>query len=195
MIDEVMRQEQIPAAPLSGSLENIREDTEFLNRRLNRLEKLQLLLKGKYHKRLEALLDQVNNINNQQGELKSLAKQLKKNKEKRAILKNQVANLERRKKTLQETIKQVAGYEKSSNRHIEAIEEEQQVLCQRIQDLMQALELAEESGLNGIEIDIIHQRFCATKGLLEEHERDLRKRTIDLLFEFYIPPKNGRFMR
>jgi len=34
MIDEVMRQEQIPAAPLSVGLEKIREDTEFLNRRL-----------------------------------------------------------------------------------------------------------------------------------------------------------------
>jgi len=197
MIDEVVMQERASTEQreLSGRIEGIQGDVEYLSRRFNRLAKLQSLIKEKYHKRLGTLLDQLNSANKQQFELKSLTNQLKNNKEKRLILQKQIASLEKRKKTIRETIKQVAGYEKSSNRQVEAIEEEQQVFYQRIQDLMQALELADEAGLSETEKEIVYQRACATKGLLEEHEIDLRKRTIDLLFEFYIPPKSGRFIR
>ena len=72
------------------------------------------------------------------------------------------------------------------------IDDEQEVLSQRVHDLMQMLDLAEQAELNGKELELICGRVYTTKGLLEEHEINLRKRTIDLLFEFYIPPRNNR---
>ena len=193
-IEGIVRQDRVSAAQeeLSTRIKEVRTDIEFLSRRLERLAKLQSLLKEKYHKRLEALFDQLDSVDKQQCELKSLAEQLKKNKERRKILKKQVIGLKRRKKTIRGAIKQVQGYEKSSNSQVEIIDEEQEVLSQRIHDLMQMLDLAEQAELNGKELELICGRVYATKGLLEEHEMNLRKRTIDLLFEFYIPPGNNR---
>ncbi len=193
-IDSVINQEQVSSErrePLS-KIEGIRGEVEFFSRRLDRLAKLEILLEEKYHKKLGVLNDQFNKADGYQGELKSLAKQLKRNKERRLILKKQISDLEKHKKTIRETMKQVAGYEKSSNKQIELIKDEQEVLCQRVQDLMQMLELAEQAELSEKELEIVCQRVCATRRLLEEYEMDLRKRTIDLLFEFYIPPKNGK---
>jgi chromosome segregation ATPase len=193
-IEEIVRQDRVSAAQedLSTRIEEVRTDIEFLSRRLERLAKLQSLLKEKYHKRLEVLFAQLDSIDKQQCELKSLAEQLKKNKERRTILNKQVTGLERRKKTIRGAIKQVKGYEKSSNAQVEIIDEEQEVLSQRVHDLMQMLDLAEQAELNGKELELICGRVYSTKGLLEEHEINLRKRTIDLLFEFYIPPRNNR---
>lgn len=193
-IEGIVRQDRASAAQeeLSTRIEEVRTDIEFLSRRLERLAKLQSLLKEKYHKRLEALFDQLDSVDKQQCELKSLAEQLKKNKERRKILKKQVIGLKRRKKTIRGAIKQVEGYEKSSNSQVEVIDEEREVLSQRIHDLMQMLDLAEQAELNGKELELICGRVYATKALLEEHEINLRKRTIDLLFEFYIPPRNNR---
>lgn len=180
---------------LSGKIKEARSEMEFLRRRLNRLAKLQSLLKEKYHSRLEDLSTQLSDIDKQQWELKSLAKQLKRNKERRSIIKRQLTSLERRKKTIRDAIKQVAGYEKSSNAQVEIIEEEQEVLTQRLHDLEHLLELAEQAELNKKELDIVSQRVRATQGLLKEHEVDLSRRTIDLLFEFYVPPKNNRRLK
>ena len=193
-IEGIVRQDRASAAQeeLSTTIKEVRTDIEFLSRRLERLAKLQSLLKEKYHKRLEALFDQLDSVDKQQCELKSLAEQLKKNKERRKILKKQVIGLKRRKKTIRGAIKQVEGYEKSSNSQVEVIDEEREVLSQRIHDLMQMLDLAEQAELNGKELELICGRVYATKALLEEHEINLRKRTIDLLFEFYIPPRNNR---
>ena len=193
-IEGIVRQDRASAAQeeLSTTIKEVRTDIEFLSRRLERLAKLQSLLKEKYHKRLEALFDQLDSVDKQQCELKSLAEQLKKNKERRKILKKQVIGLKRRKKTIRGAIKQVEGYEKSSNSQVEVIDEEREVLSQRIHDLMQMLDLAEQSELYGKELELICGRVYATKALLEEHEINLRKRTIDLLFEFYIPPRNNR---
>ncbi len=193
-LEGIVRQDRVSAAQeeLSTTIEEVRTDIEFLSRRLERLAKLQSLLKEKYHKRLEALFDQLDSVDKQQRELKSLAEQLKKNKERGEILKKQVIGLKRRKKTIRGAIKQVEGYEKSSNSQVEVIDEEREVLSQRIHDLMQMLDLAEQAELNGKELELICGRVYATKGLLEEHEINLRKRTIDLLFEFYIPPRNNR---
>jgi chromosome segregation ATPase len=193
-IEGIVRQERVPATQeeLSTRIEEVRKDIEFLSRRLERLAKLQSLLKEKYHRRLEALFDQLDSVDKQQCELKSLAGQLKKNKERREILKKQVLGLKRRKETIRGTIKQVKGYEKSCNAQIEVIDEEQEVLSQRVHDLMQMLDLAEQAELNGKELELISGRIYATKRLLEEHEINLRKRIIDLLFEFYIPPRNNR---
>ena len=193
-IRETLRKERVLAEPeeLATRITEARNDIEFLHRRLDRLAKLQSLLKEKYHSRLDSLSTQLSGIDNQQWELKSLAKQLKKNKERRSIIKGQIASLERRKKTIREAVKQVAGYEKSSNAQVEVIEEEQEILSQRIHDLEHMLELAEQVELNEKELEIVSQRVYATKGLLEEYEIDLSKRTIDLLFEFYIPPKNNK---
>ena len=193
-IEGIVRQDRVSAAQeeLSTTIEEVRTDIKFLSRRLERLAKLQSLLKEKYHKRLEALFDQLDSVDKQQCELKSLAEQLKKNKERRKILKKQVIGLKRRKKTIRGAIKQVEGYEKSSNSQVEVIDEEREVLSQRIHDLMQMLDLAEQAELNGKELELICGRVYATKALLEEHEINLRKRTIDLLFEFYIPPRNNR---
>ena len=170
------------------NIEGIREDVELISRRLDRLAKLQSLLKEKYHKRLVILFDQLDSVDKQQCERKSLVKQLKRNKERASILKKQISDLKRRKKTTREAIKQVTGYEKSSSKQVEMMEEEQEVIRQRVQDLMQTLDIAEQARLSGNELDLVRQRVCATKELLEEHEIYLRKRTIDLLFEFYIPP-------
>jgi len=191
-IDEIIGQEQVSAERRepSSKIEETRKDVEFLSRRLSRLAKLEALLERKYYKKLEALQDEFDRVEGYQGELKSLAKQLRKNKERQSILKKQIASLEKRKKIIHEMVKQVAGYEKSSSKQIELIREERGILCQRVQDLMQMLELAEQAELSGKELEIVCQRVYATKGLLEEHEMDLRNRTIDLLFEFYIPPKN-----
>ena len=174
---------------LLSRIEEIRKDVEFFASRLSHLAKLEALLERKYYKKLEALQDEFDKADGYQGELESLAKQLKKNKERRLILKKQIADLEKHKKFIRETMKQVVGYEKSSSEQIEVIKEEREVLCHRVRDLMQMLELAEQAELSEKELEIVCQRVCATKRLLEEHEIDLRKRTIDLLLEFYIPPK------
>ncbi|HXZ30039.1 MAG TPA: hypothetical protein VEG43_02640, partial [Dehalococcoidia bacterium] len=100
-----------------------------------------------------------------------------------------------RKKTLLEVMRQIAGYKRASNAQVAAIEEEQEILSQRIHDLEQTLELAEQAELDKKELEAVSQRIYVTKGLLEEHATDLSKRTIDLLFDFYIPPKSNRRFR
>ena len=176
----------------SARIQKAHSDIGFLRRRLDRLAKLQLLLKEKYRSRLASLAAELSDIDRQQWELGSLAKQLKKNKERRSILKGQIASLDRRKKTIRQAVRQVTGYERSSNAQVDMIEEEHEVLSQRIHDLEHILELAEKAELNRRELDTIAQRVQATQTLLREHEADLSKRTIDLLFEFYIPPWNNR---
>ena len=190
--EEAIGQEQVSMGQreLPSEVEELRRNVEFFIERLNRLTKLEALLREKYRKKLEALHDEFNRTDGYQGELKSLAKRVKKNKERRSILKKEIADLKKYKQVIRQTVKQVAGYEKSSNEQIEVIKEERRVLHQRVRDLMQMLELAEQAELSQKELEILCQRVCATKGLLEEHETDLRKRTIDLLFESYIPPKN-----
>jgi len=192
--EEAIGQEQVSIGQreLQSKVEELRRSVEFFSERLNRLTKLEALLGEKYRKKLEALHDEFNRTDRYQGELKSLAKRLKKNKERRSILKKEIADLKKYKKVIRQTVKQVRGYEKSGSDQIEVIKEEQEVLYQRVRDLMQMLELAEQAELSEKELDIVCQRVCATKGLLEEHETDLRKRTIDLLFESYIPPRNRR---
>ncbi|MDH5363901.1 MAG: hypothetical protein OEZ07_01325 [Dehalococcoidia bacterium] len=190
--EEAIGQEQVSMGQreLPSEVEELRRNVEFFIERLNRLTKLEALLREKYRKKLEALHDEFNRTDRYQGELKSLAKRVKKNKERRSILKKEIADLGKYKKVIRQTVKQVAGYEKSSNEQIEVIKEERRVLYQRVRDLMQMLELAGQAELSEKELNIVCQRVFATKGLLEEHETDLRKRTIDLLFESYIPPKN-----
>ena len=196
-IRETLRQERVLAEQeeLSTKIREARSEIEFLRRRLDRLVKLQSLLKEKYHSRLDSLSTQLRDIDIQQWELKSLTKQLKKNKKRQSIIKEQIASLERRKKTLLEVIKQIAGYKKSSNAQVEAIEEEQEILSQRIHDLEHMIELVEQAELNKKELEIVSQRIYVTKRLLEEHEIDLSKRTIDLLFEFYIPPQSNKRLK
>ena len=176
----------------SARIQKAHSDIGFLRGRLDRLAKLQLLLKEKYRSRLASLSAELSDIDRQQWELESLARQLKKNKERRSIIKRQIASLDRRKKTIRQAIRQVTGYERSSNAQVDVIEEEHEVLSQRIHDLEHILGLAEKAELNRRELDTIAQRVHATQTLLREHEADLSKRTIDLLFEFYIPPRNNR---
>lgn len=180
---------------LSPRIQEAYRDIVFLRRRLDRLAKLQSLLKEKYCSRLESLSDEVSGIERQQWELTSLAKQLKKNRERRAIINRQIASLERRKKTVRQAMKQIAGYERSSSAQVDIIEEDQEVLSQRIHDLEHVLELAKQAELTRQELDTVAQRAHATQRLLKEHEADLSKRTIDLLFEFYIPPRNHKRIR
>ena len=191
MPDQLIEGEQLSAGwrEPPNEIEKLRRDVEAMRRRLDRLAKLQTLIKEKYRKRLSVLLDQLDATDKRQNELGALAKQLKKHKERREILNNRIVGLVKRKKTINETIKQVMRYEKSSSAQVGLMEEEQEILYQRVQDLTQALELAGQAELNDREADIVRQRVCATKESLEEHEADLRKRTIDLLFEFYVPPK------
>lgn len=170
----------------------MRKDVEFFARRLDRLAKLETVLEEKYCNKLEILNDEFNEADRYQGELKSLAKELKKNKERRAILKKQIADLEKHKKIIRRTMKQVTGYEKSSSEKIEVIRGEREVLWQRVQDLMQMLDLAEQTELSEKELDTVCQRVGATKRLLEELEMDLRNRTVDLLFECYIPRRDKK---
>ena len=192
-IRETLRQERILAEQeeVSTGIKEAHSEIEFLRRRLDRLAKLQSLLKEKYHNRLDSLSTQVNDIDIQQWELRSLAKQLKGNKEKQSIVKEQMASMDRRKKTLIGVARQIAGYRKSSNAQIEAIEEEREILSQRIRDLEQTLELVQQAELNRKELDTVVQRIHSKKGWLEEHALDLSKRTLDLLFDFYIPPRRS----
>ena len=195
-IRETLRQERILAEQEESStgIKEAHSDIEFLRRRLDRLAKLLSLLKEKYRNRLDSLSTQISDIDIQQWELRSLTKQLKGSKEKQSIVKEQLASMERRKKILLGVIKQIAGYKKTSNTQIEAIEEEREILSQRIHDLENTLELVDQAELNKKELEIVVQRTYAKKGLLEEHALDLSKRTIDLLFDFYIPPRrNKRF--
>jgi chromosome segregation ATPase len=193
-IRETLRQEGVLAEqeePSTG-IKEAHGEIEFLRRRLDRLAKLLSLLKEKYHNRLDSLSTQISDIDIQQWELRSLAKQLKGNKEKQSIVKEQMASMERRKKTLVGVARQIAGYRKSSNTQVEAIEEEREILSQRIHDLEQTLELVEQAELSKKELEIIVQRIHSKKGWLEEHTLDLSKRTLDLLFDFYIPPRRDR---
>jgi predicted nucleic acid-binding Zn-ribbon protein len=193
-IRETLRQERILAEQeeLSTGIKEAHSEVEFLRRRLDRLAKLQSLLKEKYHSRLKSLSTQLRDIDLQQWELRNLTRQLKGNKEKQAIIKEQITSLERRKKTLIGVARQIAGYKRASNAQVAAIEEEQEILSQRIHDLEQTLELAEQAELDKKELEIVVPRIHAKKGWLEEHALDLTKRTIDLLFDFYIPPKSNK---
>jgi chromosome segregation ATPase len=177
------------------TLTGIREahsEIEFLRRRLDRLAKLLSLLKEKYHKRLDSLSTEISDIDIQQWELKNLAKQLKGNKEKQSIVREQMASTERRKKTLNGVARQIAGYRRSSSAQVEAIEDEREILSQRIHDLEQTLELVEQAELSKKEMDVVVQRIHSKRGWLEEHTLDLSKRTLDLLFDFYIPPRRSK---
>jgi len=196
-IRETLRQEGVLAEQEESSttVSEAHSDVSFLRRRLDRLAKLQSLLKEKYHNRLEGLSTQLSDIDIQQWELKNLTRQLKGNKEKQSIVKEQLASMERRKKTLLGVARQIAGYRRSTNVQIAAIEEEQEILSQQIRDLEQTLELVEQAELNKKELEIVVQRIHAKKGWLEEHALDLSKRTIDLLFDFYIPPRRNRRLK
>jgi chromosome segregation ATPase len=172
-----------------------RIEIAFLRRRLTRLTKLQTLLKQKYHNRLAELSRQTDEIDSRQWELRSLGRQLKKNRERQAIIREELTTLERRRRTIQEAAKQIERYRQSSNAQVSVIEEEQEVLSQRIYDLEHTLELIEQAELDNKELDTVSQRMKVTRGLLEEHAADLSKRTIDLLFEFYVPARNNRRFR
>jgi hypothetical protein len=191
---ETLRQEQAldEQEELSNGIKEAHSEVKFLRRRLDRLAKLQSLLKEKYHSRLDSLSAEVRVIDLQEWELRNLAGQLKGNKEKQSIIKEQIASLERRKKTLLGVARQITGYKRASNAQVAAMEEEQEMLSQRIHDLEQTLELVEQAELNKKELEIISQRINAKRGWLEEHALDLSKRTIDLLFDFYIPPKTSK---
>ena len=191
-IEETIGQEQvsIEQGELRSKVEELRRGVESFNRRPERLARLETLPREKYHKKLEALHDEFKRTDGYQGELKSLAKQLKKNKERRPIFKRQIADLKKHKKIIRQTMKQVTGYEKSSSEQIGVIREEREILSRQVHDLLQMLGLAEQAELSEEELGIVCQRVYARKKLLEEHEIDLRKRTIDLLFESYLPPKN-----
>ena len=56
--------------------------------------------------------------------------------------------------------------------------------------MTQLLDLAEQTELSEEELNTVCQRIYTRKELLAEIEIALRKRTIDLLFEGYIPPRN-----
>jgi chromosome segregation ATPase len=193
-IEEAMIQEGVLARRerIDSGIREARSGLAALRRRLERLVKLQSLLKDKYRSRLADLYTQLGSIERQQRELTGLAKQLKKHRERRSIIKRQITGLERRKKIIGQAIKQVIGYERSSNAHVEAMEDEQEILSQRISDLEHVLELADQAELNGDELGVVAQRISTTQNLLREYEMDLSKRTIDLLFEFYIPPSAAR---
>ena len=196
-IEEAMMQEGIltPQERIHSGIREARGGLAALRRRLERLVRLQSLLKGKYRSRLADLYDQLGGIERQQRELTGLAKQLKKHSERRSTIKRQMAGLDRRKKMIGRAIKQVIGYERSSNAQIEAMEDEQEILSQRISDLEHVIELAEQAELNGDELGVVAQRISTTQNVLREYEMDLSKRTIDLLFEFYIPPYTTRRFR
>ncbi|MGA8849441.1 MAG: hypothetical protein WB564_06445 [Dehalococcoidia bacterium] len=196
-IKETLRQERVLAEheEVSTGIKEAHSEIEFLRRRLDRLAKLQSLLKEKYHSRLKSISTQLRDIDLQQWQLKSLTRQLKGNKEKQSIIKEQIASLERRKKTLLEVIRQIAGYKRASDAQVAAIEEEQEILSQRIHDLEHMLELVEQAELDKKEWEIASQRIHATKRLVEEHETDLSKRTLDLLLDFYIPPQNNKRLK
>lgn len=193
-IEETIGQEQVSIGQgeLRSKVEELRRGVESFNKRLNRLTRLEALLRDRYHKKLEALHDELNRADGYQGELESLVKQLKKNKERRSVLKRQIADLKKHKEIIRQTIKQVTGYEKSSSEQIEVIREEREILSRQVNDLLQMLELVEQAELSEEELGLVCQRVYARRELLEEHEIDLRKRTIDLLFELYIPPRNRR---
>jgi len=192
-IKETLKPEQVLAEQEETStwIEKARIEVELLRRRLDRLAKLQSLLKEKYYSRLDSLFVQLKDTDMQQWELRSLAKQLKGNGKTQSTSKEQIATLERRKKTVIEVIKQIFRYRKSSNALAKAIEEEREILFQRVHDLEHTLELIEQAELDEKESKIVSQRIYATKRLLEDHEIDLSRRTMDLLFEFYIPSANN----
>jgi hypothetical protein len=192
-IKETLKPEQVLGEQEETStwIEKARIEVELLRRRLDRLAKLQSLLKEKYYSRLDSLFVQLRDIDMQQWELRSLAKQLKGNGKRQSINKEQIATLERGKKTVIEVIKQIFRYRKSSNAVAKVIEEEREILFQRVHDLEHTLELVEQAELDEKESKIVSQRIYATKRLLEDHEIDLSKRTMDLLFEFYIPSGNN----
>jgi hypothetical protein len=189
-IRETLEQEELATA-----IGQARSEIAFLRRRLDRLAKLQALVKEKYRSRLEALFIQLEGVDRQQWELKSLARQLERSKEERSAIREQMANFERRKKTICQAIRQMKGYEKSSSARGAVVEEEREILCQRVQDLEHMVELAEKAELDRREWEIVSQRIYATKRLLEEQEIDLSRKTVDLLFEFYIPPGKTKALR
>jgi hypothetical protein len=101
--------------------------------------------------------------------------ELKGNKEKQSIVKEQMASMERRKKTLIGVARQIAGYRKSSNAQIEAIEEEREILSQRIRDLEQTLELVQQAELNRKELDTVVQRSVSDQGELRDNGRGVEE--------------------
>ncbi|GEM_PF-1475592 len=193
-IRQTLRSEQFLAEQeeLPAEIKEAHSDIAFLRRRLERLTKLQSLLKEKYQGRLDNLSTQLSHIEMQQWELESLAKQLKKSGEKQSHIREQIASLERRRRIIQNVIKELTKYKRANDARVAASEEEQEILFQRIQDLEHILELVQQAALTKAELETVRQRLYAKKGSLEQHIVDFSKRTIDLLFEFYIPPKNSK---
>ena len=177
---------------ISTELEEIRSSIAFLRRRLDRLAKIHSLLKERHRSKLDSLSTRLSDIDMQQAELKGLARQLKGSKEKQTIIREEVASLDRRRKTLLKIMRQIATYRRVSNVQVEAIEEEREVLCQQIDDLEHVLKAVQQAEMGSKEMEIVARRTYAKKALLEEHLSDLTKRTIDLLFDFYVPARTGK---
>ena len=189
--EQALDEEERLAARLAGP----HAEAAFLRRRLDRLTRLQLLLKQKYQSRLAGLSQQIDEIERQQWELTNLGRQIKKSRERQASVREQMASLARRKKTIEGAVRQIERYRQSSSAQVRVIEEEQEVLSQRIQDMEQTLELIGQAELDSKELDTVIQRMGVTRAILEEQVSELSKRSIDLLFEFYVPPRQSRWFR
>ncbi len=182
--NQVFRREKIPSATAK-----LRGEVESFNRQLDRLSELETFLKEKYRKKLDNLTAQLNSAEGTQSELKVLVKELNRDKEMRSTLDKKIIDLKKSKEILRQTIKQVKKYKETSDKQIDILKTEREALYLRIQELVELLDLAEQTELTEKELNTICQRIYTRKELLAEIEIGLRKRTIDLLFESYIPPR------
>ena len=191
MIDRIIEQEHVfSPQEIPGATANLRREVESFSRQLDRLGKLETFLKEKYRKKLDDLTGQLSEAEEYQSEFKILLKALKKDKETWSTINKKILDLEKDKKIIRQTIKEVIRYKKTSDEQINMLKTEREALYLRVQDLIQMLDLAEQTELSEKELDTVCQRISVRMELLEEVEIALRKRTIDLLFEGYMHPRS-----
>jgi chromosome segregation ATPase len=191
-IEKIIGQEQsISQREIPSVIENLRVEIDAFSDQLDRLAKMEQFLQQKHVKKIEKLVTRLSAIELERQELKLLSRELGKNGDMRAIIDSKIGALEHNKKQIQSMVKDVRKYSKSCDEQVKFIKTERESLNIRVEDLKQLIDIAESTELTDKELNMIYQRINARKKLLAEIQSNLRKRTIDLLFEGSSPPVNN----
>jgi chromosome segregation ATPase len=191
-IEKIIEQEQsVSRREVSTVIENLRTEIDAFSDQLDRLAKMEQFLQQKHIKKIEKLVTSLSALELERQELKSLSKELGKNRDMRAIIHSKIRALEHNKEHIQLMVKDVRKYSKSCDEQVKYINTERESLNLRVEDLKQLIDIAESTELTDKELNMICQRINARKKLLAEIQSNLRKRTIDLLFEGSSPPINN----
>ena len=165
-------------------LAGARSELEILLERLARLEKLEMLIKGRNNRKQESFLNQLKQIVDLKEEFNNLIGQVgKADRSRYELIEKQISELEDRENTLRDAIRQAEKDNRVLRQQVESVGAARKTLQQRTDDVMEIIELAEQAELNRQEIETICERALVIKRVVEEEEQALRQRSIDLLFK------------